>query len=170
MIRAAEAGKHVVCEKPCAPTLPDLRDMVQACDRNGVQFMDGVMFVHSLAHGRDARCAGRWDERGTDPAGSICLRLLRSPGILFRQHTVPQHPHGAPVGRLGDLAWGSCIRFSLWALGWRMPVEVTGRLLSQFGRKDDTASIPTGFSAELLYEDGLSAGFFCSFTAENSNT
>ena len=47
VLRAAEAGKHVVCEKPCATSLANLREMIDACRKHGVQFMDGVMFVHS---------------------------------------------------------------------------------------------------------------------------
>src|SRR2546427_216128 len=47
VVRAAEAGKHVLCEKPCAVTTPDLRVMLEACRSHGVQFMDGVMFLHS---------------------------------------------------------------------------------------------------------------------------
>src|SRR6187401_2994041 len=46
VIRAAEAGKHVLCEKPCAVSAADLREMIQCCERNGVRFMDGVMFMH----------------------------------------------------------------------------------------------------------------------------
>src|ERR1041385_4970541 len=47
VLRAAEAGKHIVCEKPCANTGTDLQEMIQACRRNRVQFIDGVMFMHS---------------------------------------------------------------------------------------------------------------------------
>src|SRR6185436_12380856 len=47
VIRAAEAGKHIVCEKPCATSLADLREMLEACRRHRVQFIDGVMFMHS---------------------------------------------------------------------------------------------------------------------------
>src|SRR3954468_556826 len=47
VIRAAQARKHVVCEKPCALRIEDLRMMLEACRQNGVQFMDGVMFMHS---------------------------------------------------------------------------------------------------------------------------
>ena len=47
VVRAAQAGKHVVCEKPCAPSAADLREMVAACRLHRVQFMDGVMFMHS---------------------------------------------------------------------------------------------------------------------------
>src|SRR5438093_8271977 len=46
-IRAAEAGKHVLCEKPCGTSSSDVRAMLDACQKNRVQFMDGVMFMHS---------------------------------------------------------------------------------------------------------------------------
>ena len=47
VIKAAEAGKHVLCEKPCAIHAADLREMTAACAKNKVQFMDGVMYMHS---------------------------------------------------------------------------------------------------------------------------
>src|SRR5207302_3020769 len=47
VIRAAEAGKHVLCEKPCGVNSADVRAMIDACRKNNVQFMDGVMFMHS---------------------------------------------------------------------------------------------------------------------------
>src|SRR5439155_8729423 len=47
VIRAAQAGKHVVCEKPCARSVAELRQVLEACRQNRVQFLDGVMFVHS---------------------------------------------------------------------------------------------------------------------------
>src|SRR5687768_9586982 len=39
VLRAAAAGKHVVCEKPCAITNEDLYEMIEACRRHNVQFM-----------------------------------------------------------------------------------------------------------------------------------
>ena len=41
------AGKHILCEKPCAASLAELDEMLAACRKNSVQFMDGVMFMHS---------------------------------------------------------------------------------------------------------------------------
>ena len=46
VVKAANAGKHVLCEKPCGPDAGELRAMLDACKANGVQFMDGVMFMH----------------------------------------------------------------------------------------------------------------------------
>jgi len=38
-IRAAEAGLHVLCEKPLATTVQDCERMIEACARNDVQLM-----------------------------------------------------------------------------------------------------------------------------------
>jgi predicted dehydrogenase len=38
-IQAADAGKHVLCEKPMAMNTDECRRMVEACDRNGVALM-----------------------------------------------------------------------------------------------------------------------------------
>src|ERR1035437_9820886 len=43
-LRAAASGKHVLCEKPCAAGAAELAEMLAACKKNSVQFMDGVMF------------------------------------------------------------------------------------------------------------------------------
>ncbi|MGC9320179.1 MAG: Gfo/Idh/MocA family protein, partial [Armatimonadota bacterium] len=39
--RAAEAGKHVFCEKPMALAVADARAMIEACDTAGVKLMIG---------------------------------------------------------------------------------------------------------------------------------
>lgn len=164
VIRAAQARKHVLCEKPCAPTLADLEAMTSACRENGVQFMDGVMFVHS----------GRMD----------CLRTLVAEGVTlggirrvtsqfsflgdaeFFSANMRVHSAMEPQGCVGDLGWYSIV-FTLEVLGDRVPRAVTARVLSSFQHPDSPAAIPTEFSAEIHFDGGVTASFYNSFITEN---
>jgi predicted dehydrogenase len=160
VIRAAEAGKHVVCEKPCAPTLEDLRVMTDACRHNGVQFMDGVMFVHSTRLDAirllldDAKTVGQLNR--IDSAFTFCGDEGFA-GANIRMNSVLE-----PLGCLGDLGW-YCIRLALWAMKWQMPVQVSGLLLAEAGRPDSPTPVPTVLSGELVFENGVTSGFYCSF-------
>ncbi|UJF31908.1 Gfo/Idh/MocA family protein [Paenibacillus hexagrammi] len=51
-IRAAEAGKHVLCEKPASLTAAETEEMVAACEKAGVLFAEAFMYRH---HPRYAR-------------------------------------------------------------------------------------------------------------------
>ena len=43
-IRGAKAGKHVLCEKPLAPTVDEIRQMIAARDRSGKMLMTAHHF------------------------------------------------------------------------------------------------------------------------------
>lgn len=48
-IAAAEAGKHVLCEKPIALTATEANEMAVACERAGVMLMEAFMYrLHPL--------------------------------------------------------------------------------------------------------------------------
>jgi predicted dehydrogenase len=45
-IAAAEAGKHILCEKPLALTAAEAEEMVAAAERRGVQLSEAFMYRH----------------------------------------------------------------------------------------------------------------------------
>ena len=54
-IAAAQAGKHVLCEKPLARTERQARQMAEACEGSGVVLMEAFMWRH---HTQQARVRG----------------------------------------------------------------------------------------------------------------
>lgn len=46
-IKAAKAGKHVLCEKPMATTAQDCREMYAACKENNVKMQEAFMYRYS---------------------------------------------------------------------------------------------------------------------------
>src|SRR5208282_6036000 len=158
--RAAAAGKHILCEKPCGVNVAALEEMLAACRKNSVQFMDGVMFMHSprLARVREIL----EDGQSVGQIRRIASAFTFYPGEEFFSTNIRANGALEPTGCLGDLGW-YCIRFALWTRNWRLPREVTGRLLSQSGSLPNRPSAPTEFSAELFYDDGVSVQFYSSF-------
>jgi len=163
VIRAAQAGKHVVCEKPCAVSVADLREMIDACARHRVQFMDGVMFMHSrrldVVHNVLEDRSGIGQIKRIASGFSFCAPPEFFTGNIRSQGNLE------PAGCLGDLGW-YCIRFALWIMKDHLPRSVSGRLLSKLDRPESHAPVPTEFSAELFFEGGVSATFYCSFVTE----
>ncbi|MDF2722758.1 MAG: oxidoreductase protein [Paenibacillus sp.] len=45
-IRAAEAGKHILCEKPFAIDAEEAEEMVAACEKHGVKLAEAFMYRH----------------------------------------------------------------------------------------------------------------------------
>ena len=46
-VKAANAKKHVLCEKPIACSLSELEEMKKACEENNVLLMEGLALLHS---------------------------------------------------------------------------------------------------------------------------
>jgi predicted dehydrogenase len=158
--RAAEAGKHIVCEKPCANSVSDLEQMIQNCRRSRVQFMDGVMFVHSQR--LDRMSALLKDERTIGRIKRITSAFTFNVPEAFFQSNVRVQNELEPHGCLGDLGW-YCIRFVLLAMDWKLPRAVTGTLLSEFKHPDSKLPVSSEFSGELFFDGGVSGSFYCSF-------
>ncbi len=163
VIKAAQAGKHVLCEKPCGIDVAETEAQLAACNEAGVQFMDGVMFMHSK----------RLDAvRETLTDGSIGdVRRIASAfsfngGDDFVSGNIRMHSDLEPLGCLGDLGWYN-IRFSLWAMDYAQPQAVSGRMLRGAARSDSPDQVPIEFSGELFFENGVTASYYCSFVTGN---
>ncbi len=50
VIKAAEKKKHVLCEKPVAVTNEELEEMITACEKNSVVFMEAFMYQFHPQH------------------------------------------------------------------------------------------------------------------------
>ena len=162
VIRAAEAGKHILCEKPCGVTSADLRVMLDACRVHKVQFMDGVMFMHSK---RLSLLRQTLDDKGTiGNIHRIVSQFSFKASADFLATNIRTQSELEPLGCLGDLGWYN-IRLSLWAMNEQLPERVSGRILAQ--KISGGRAVPLEFSGELLFGGGASASFFCSFLSEN---
>ena len=166
VLRVAAAGKHVLCEKPCGLSLTDVREMTDACQKHGVQFMDGVMFMHNP---RMARMREFLDDgKSIGPIRRMMSGFSFGTDERFFDANIRVHAELEPMGCLGDLGWYS-IRYALWAMNWQLPREVTGKTLTARGNKLSPGAAPTDFSGELIFPDGSSMGFYSSFRAQYQN-
>lgn len=164
VIRAAEAGKHVLVEKPVGVSAADVREMLEACRRKNVQFMDGVMFMHSQR--MPVLRALLDDGVSVGKLRRIASHFSFNAPQEFLERNIRVSSELEPHGCLGDLGWYT-IRVTLWALNYQMPTQVTARFLAQTGRADSPRPVPLEFSAELLFPEGVSASFYNSFQTEN---
>ena len=125
--------------------------------------MDGVMFTHS----RRAESLRNIldDGESVGQVRRIVSAFTFSGSAEFQATNIRMHSQLEPDGCVGDLGW-YCIRLSLWVMNWQMPVEVSGRILSQGRCPHSPGAVPTEFFGELIFAGGVSAGFYCSFLTE----
>ena len=162
IIRAAQNGKHILCEKPCAKNLAELEEMLAACEKNSVQFLDGVMFMHNPRLEKIREVLD--DDKSVGRIRRISSAFSFYPGEDFFQGNIRADGALEPAGCLGDLGWYS-IRFALWTLNWQLPKTVTGKILSQSSAASGRTPSPIEFSGELFFDDGVSVEFYSSFLA-----
>jgi predicted dehydrogenase len=150
-VKAAEHGKHVLSEKPLAGDVHEARKMLDACRKNNVQLMDGVMWVH---HDRV-----RAMEEAVKRSAIGALRRVTAAFAFNWGATIPLNNIRSSKelggGAIGDLGY-YCVRAILWAFG-AVPERVFAR-----ARYANGVDIET--SAMLFYSEERTASFDCGFT------
>ena len=158
VIKAAEAGKHVLCEKPCALSYAELQEMVEVCRKNSVQFMDGIMYMHGprLNSVREAI------DTKIGKIKRITTQFSFFGDEEFDEGNIRTNSVLEPFGCLGDLGWYT-IRFALWVMNYQLPNKVYGRMISTYKRDDSPNPVPMEIECGLQFADGVTSSFYNSF-------
>lgn len=162
--KAAEAGKHVLGEKPAASNATQVAEMLDACKANGVQYMDGIMFMHSarLPMLREIL----QDESQLGKLRRIASQFSFAGDEEFQTTNIRAHSELEPYGCLGDLGW-YCSRMFMWILDGEMPTEVRARTLTTLQAQGSPGTVPGEIQVELTFGSGVSASFYNSFVTEH---
>jgi len=151
-IAAAEAGKHVLCEKPLALTVADAERMIAAAERAGVRLMEAFMY----------RLHPSW----------VAVRDLVTSGRIGRLTAVQSwfsfyNDDPANIRNIAEAGGGAlydigcyCINLSRLLFDGE-PTRVTGSVV-----RDRATGIDITASGILEFGDGL-ASFTCSIRAED---
>ncbi|MBY0227897.1 MAG: Gfo/Idh/MocA family oxidoreductase [Gemmataceae bacterium] len=148
--RAADAGKHVLCEKPLTPTAPMAEELVAHCQARGVKLMDGFMWPH---HPRTAAIRKLIDE------GSVGHVRRVSGAFTFQ---LPMDP--ANIRLKPDMAGGALLDvgcYPVFGIRWAFGAEP----VSAFASAEFSYDVDVAMSGVLTFADGRQAGFDCGFTA-----
>ena len=147
-IKSAEAGKHVLCEKPLATSAIEADAMANACDTAGVLLMEAYM---TPFHPRSA-VLNDWLRTGR--LGQLRFAHTTFTGVLRDPNNHRWHPQFGG-GALLDVGI-YCLAPLLLAAD-RLPIDLRGSAaLTESG-------VDASFSGWLDFGDGFSAAFECSF-------
>lgn len=145
--RAADAGKHVLCEKPLAMNLAEAVDLAAHCRARAVRWLDATAWLH---HQRTAAMTER----------------LRNGGLgRLRQITAAMsfyHPFQAGDHRLDSSLGGGCLLDLGWYVaGCAILAAGTPRRLWAHCRSDN--GVVMQVDAMLWFDDQVTAQIQCSF-------
>lgn len=146
----------VLLEKPVALNVAELDTILEACESNGLQFMDSTMWMH---HPRTAKMKEFLSDSSLfGEFQSAYSSLLFAASKDFLENNIRVNPNLDALGVLGDAGW-YCIRSILWAADFQLPNSVVALPGTVF----NSVGVITACSAALNWEGGKTATFNCSF-------
>lgn len=149
-VRALEANKHVLCEKPLALSVDEVDSIIAASERSGRVAMEGFMYLHhpQIVQAVELAQSGELGH----------LELVNGTFSFFL--TYPDDPRIDPAKGGG----------SLWDVGC-YPVSLARRIareepesINAFARFDEHG-VDRTFIGQLRFPNGLLAQFDCGFAA-----
>ena len=151
-VRALEAGKHVLCEKPLACSSAEVEQMFAAAHAQRRWLMEGFMYrFHPQMAEAKRRVA----------AGEIgCVLHIRSTRTAYgRPHDNPRYWRDAGGGALMDIGC-YCLNFM------RFFADAEPKSVEAQAHFDEKTGVDFTLSGSLHFDAGLTAQFVCSMEAE----
>lgn len=150
-LRAAQAGKHVLCEKPLARSADEAKQMLEACRQAGVQLMEAAMY--------------RFHPRIQRLKGLLASGELGSPRFLHSAFSFPlkdtRNYRNSPAYGGGALLDIGC--YCAGALCWLSDAQPV--TLQAFTSYREAGGIDLESSALLRFANGSLGHMQCSFVA-----
>ena len=150
-MRAAEAGKAVLCEKPLARDGDEAQRMVDACARHGVPLMEAFMYRF---HPQNVRVRALLADGAIGAVGQVRA------GFSFRMD--PLNPANVRLQR--DLAGGALMDVGCYAVNAsRMVFGAEPMRATAWRDLDDRFGVDVALAGVLEYAGGRFATIDCSF-------
>jgi predicted dehydrogenase len=144
-IRAAQAGKHVICEKPMATTSADCKKMIDACNQAGKKLGIGYR-LHFEPHNLEMMRLGQQLEFGQ------VKRIIAQNGQKQGNDTPwrfdKELSGGGPLPDVGIY----CIQGAIYTKG-QVPVSVTARY-HPVTDQEKFSEVEEGMDFQMQFEDG----------------
>ncbi len=148
--KAADHGKHIICEKPLAPTAKEAELLVEYCAKKGVKLMDGFMWPHH-------------------PRTQMMKEMLKNGqiGELLRVHGVftffMDDLNCSNVRLFPEMGGGGLLDvgcYPIYGIRWAMEQEP----VSVFAKAQYHRGVDVAMTGILNFADGRMASFDCGFT------
>jgi predicted dehydrogenase len=145
-VRAAQAGKHVICEKPMATTVADARRMIAASQKAGKKLSIGYR-LHFEPHNLEMMRLGQQQAYGP------IKHLLADNGFQFGPNDTPWRVDKALAGGGPLMDMGIyCLQGCLYTKG-QVPISVTAKLTPETGT-GYFKEVEAGVNWQLQFADG----------------
>lgn len=156
VIKAAEKGKHVLCEKPAALSAQEAKEMIDACRAHGVKFMEAFMYQLHPQHARVKEIIA---------SGEIGdVKLIKSSHSFYLNNREGDIRMDKMMGGGSIYDVGSYCVQVIRHLTDSEPVKVQA-----IAELDEATGIDLTSTVYMKMENGVKAMFDCSFDMINRN-